>query len=138
MQGFAGKWLAIRHPDFEPHHHPLSIARWGARKLGYTEPLPDELATVAARVLHYGYGAFAGAVFATRVRRSLAGLYWPVRGPLFAWGLWSAAFFGYIPLLGIYKWPWDWEHAERQTTLLSHTVYGLTLAVLLEVLDCDE
>ena len=68
MTGFAVNWLSLRHPEFERHHHPLSIVQWAARKLGRAEPLRESSARPLARAIHYGFGALSGVAFATVVR----------------------------------------------------------------------
>lgn len=137
MTGFAVNWLSLRHPDFPRHHHPLSIVQWANARLGNEDPLPESSARPLARALHYGFGALSGIAFSIWVRKLPIPLPWPVRGAMFAWFLWVIAFCGYIPGLGIYKPAWRFELPERETTFLSHTVYGMTLAALLEALESD-
>jgi hypothetical protein len=82
------------------------------------------LLVMIALVLHFGYGALAGALFAAGARRvTLAS------GLFFGVALWGAAVAVYAPLIGL-GFVASHEPALAALTLPAHLLYGGTLGLL--------
>jgi hypothetical protein len=127
---------------------PMSLLMLGAKRAGLMGAQPPEKITarlmsragwrrrskesqdLAATLLHLGFGAGAGALFAV-LRRSLR-LPLPavVQGVAFGSGVWFVSYMGWVPWLQIMP-PADEDRPGRpQTMLAAHWVYGGVLGAL--------
>jgi len=87
-------------------------------------------------LMHFGFGTMFGAVFALVPRR--VPLPAPVRGVLFALGVWAASYLGWLPAAQILP-PASKHPAERNALMIiAHVVWGAGMALLLERLDPAE
>jgi hypothetical protein len=93
-----------------------------ARSTGWLRERPLWLAL--ALVVHFGYGALAGAIYASAARRVSV-----VTGIFFGLGLWGVAVAVYAPLLGL---GFVGGHVPGLAALALpiHLVYGVTLGAL--------
>jgi hypothetical protein len=82
------------------------------------------LLVVVALVLHFGYGALAGALFAAGARRVTV-----AAGTLFGLALWGVAVAVYAPLIGL-GFVAAHEPALAALVLPAHLIYGVTLGAL--------
>jgi uncharacterized membrane protein YagU involved in acid resistance len=108
---------------------PRKITRAALRKVApraARDPVTVDAATI---VTHLGFGASMGAVYALLARRpSLAS------GVLFGTAVWAVSYAGWAPALHVMPWP-DRDRAGRPSSMLvSHWVYGATLAKTLRML----
>jgi uncharacterized membrane protein YagU involved in acid resistance len=117
----------------------------GAKRAGFVGGMPPEKVTskllhragiehtraqqdALATVLHFGFGATAGAAFGVLAPRSLiarvpAGLTYGV-------AIWGVSYMGWMPALGIMP-PPERDRRDRQAVMLAaHLVYGTTLALM--------
>jgi hypothetical protein len=84
----------------------------------------DALATL----LHFGFGAAAGAGFGLLAPRRLIARV--PAGVAYGAAIWGVSYLGWVPALGIMA-PADRDRRDRQAVMLaSHLVYGAALAVL--------
>ncbi len=83
----------------------------------------DALATVA----HYGFGAAAGAVFATLHRRVRLPVPAVAQGMAFGLLVWATSYKGWLPALGIMPPSQRDRPGRRRTMVLGHLVYGAVL-----------
>ena len=123
----------------------MSVIMFGARQLGLMGGMPPEKITAKflnragvrrsagqqdalATLLHFGFGAAAGAGFGLVAPRRVI-----VRVPAgMAYGaaIWGVSYLGWVPALGIMA-PADRDRADRQVVMLTgHLIYGATLGLL--------
>jgi uncharacterized membrane protein YagU involved in acid resistance len=124
----------------------MSSLMVGAKRAGFVGEMPPEKITAAmlqragidrsgdqqdalAAVLHFGFGATAGAAFGVIAPKSLV-----VRVPAgMAYGaaIWGVSYMGWVPALGIMP-PADRDRRDRQAVMLAaHLIYGTALAVMI-------
>jgi Family of unknown function (DUF6789) len=83
-------------------------------------------------LLHLGFGAFWGLVFALSFRRSRVR---PIRdGGVFGLVLWVGAFGGYMPAMGISRSLRQMKPYELMRTLLCHLTYSITTITFLRTM----
>lgn len=88
-------------------------------------------------VAHFGFGAGLGATYAALgsplLRRvpAVAGLPAPLRGAVFALGVWSGTYGAAIPALGLVPPPGRDQPGRQPRLVTAHLVYGATLGALL-------
>jgi uncharacterized membrane protein YagU involved in acid resistance len=123
----------------------MSSVMVGAKRAGLVGGMPPEKITAAmlhrtgighsgaeqdalAVLLHFGFGATAGAAFGVIAPRPLI-----VRVPAgLAYGaaIWGVSYMGWVPALGIMP-PPERDRRDRQAVMLAaHLVYGTALAVM--------
>lgn len=134
VAGMAGVITTLRRALVPPEQlittHPEKVIERAWQAVGGD---PAELDVMTRRrlgdALHFGFGAFWGAVYALATQhRELD----PVKsGLLVASALWVGAFCGYMPLLGIQEGAWRWRGRELLLTGSAHAAYGVTMTVVL-------
>jgi hypothetical protein len=111
--------------------HPEKIVERGAAMAGMEE-LDDQTRRRLGDLIHFGYGAAWGAVYAVLSRGGAAN---PVAGGLaLAGGLWAFGFNVLMPVLGVQAGPWKWGKREFVFTISAHIAYGLVTAGTLDQL----
>jgi uncharacterized membrane protein YagU involved in acid resistance len=124
----------------------MSSLMIGAKRAGFVGGMPPEKITAAmlrrtgighggdqqdvlAAVLHFGFGAAAGAAFGVIAPKRLM-----VRVPAgVAYGaaIWGVSYMGWVPALGIMP-PAQRDRRDRQAVMLgAHLIYGTALAVMI-------
>jgi uncharacterized membrane protein YagU involved in acid resistance len=102
----------------------ITAAMLHRAEIGHTGAQQDALATL----LHFGFGATAGAAFGVIAPRPLI-----VRVPAgLAYGaaIWGVSYMGWVPALGIMP-SAEHDRRDRQTVMLAaHLIYGTALAVM--------
>lgn len=115
---------------------PQSVEVWVLdEKLGLPRR-PAALDHLADQVLHLGYGAATGALYAAalgRRRRSLAG-----RGVGLGLPLWAFGNLVLLPALGIAKPAWRARPSETAVNLAAHLLYGLATALVTDELESQK
>jgi hypothetical protein len=123
----------------------MSLLMLGARKLGITGGLPPEKITsrllnragvartakqqdAMATLLHFGFGAGAGAAFGVVAKRV------PVPsiplGMAYGTAIWGVSYMGWVPMLGLMP-PAHRDRRGRQVVMLAgHLVFGAALGAL--------
>jgi len=93
---------------------------------GYTvdRRLTPEEARVAAPVVHYAYGAFAGAVYGAMAERSAA--IRSLSGAAYGTLLWAAGDEIAVPLFGLSPPSTEFPASVHAQALAAHIVYGVT------------
>jgi hypothetical protein len=94
---------------------------------------PAALDHLADQVLHIGYGATAGALYAAtigRQQRSIAG-----RGLGLGLPLWAFGNLLLLPGLGIAKPAWRSRPSETAVNIAAHLLYGLATALVTDELE---
>lgn len=110
-------------PDAPMKTHPEQVAERIYEVAGRSEDLDVRTRRRLGDLLHYGFGAMQGIVYARYIDpRDHNPL---VSGPVFALGLWAAGFCGYLPALGIHPPPWRWKPLEFLITWGTHTTFGV-------------
>lgn len=125
---------------------PMTIAMFGARRLGLMRELPPKTITNAALdaadvdaperdvnalagVAHLAYGAGCGALYAAIAPRSRAST-GSVLGMMFGTAVWFASYQGWVPAVGIMP-PASRDRPGRPATMfVAHLVFGATLGAL--------
>ncbi|MFQ5878730.1 MAG: hypothetical protein ACE5IZ_00935 [Dehalococcoidia bacterium] len=119
-------------PDFPGRSHPKLIVHRALQAVGREGALTDQREQLIGSAIHYWYGGFWGAIYGLIHDRL------PVPSVLSGWllgmFLWNISFPGWIPALGIAEPAWKFQKAETVGTLLSHTSYGITTAMLFRAL----
>lgn len=137
VAGMAGVITTLRRglvpPDELVKTHPEKVIERAWQAAGGDV---DQLDVMTRRrlgdLLHFGFGAFWGAVYAlVSQQRELDPL---KSGTLVGAALWIGAFCGYMPLLGIQEGAWHWKGRELVLTGSAHAAYGVTMAVVLRSL----
>jgi hypothetical protein len=115
---------------------PQSVEVWALdEKLGLPRR-PAALDHLADQVLHLGYGATAGALYAAAVGRgprSLAG-----RGLGLGLPLWAFGNLVLLPGLGIAKPAWRSRPSETAVNVAAHLLYGLATALVTDELESQK
>lgn len=136
VAGMAGTITTLRRslvpPGEEIVTHPERVVERVREVLGYE----DEIDTITRRrladILHFGFGATWGMVYALATRRRAID---PLKGGATTGAvLWLTAFWGYMPALGVQPGAWTWEKREYLLTGSAHLAYGMTMATVLETL----
>jgi hypothetical protein len=123
----------------------MSIVMLGAKQLGLMGDMPPEKITARllsragvrrsaaqqdalATVLHFGFGAAAGAGFGV-VAPGPVTIRVPA-GMAYGAAIWGVSYLGWVPALGIMA-PAQRDRVDRQTAMLAgHLVFGATLGLL--------
>jgi uncharacterized membrane protein YagU involved in acid resistance len=124
----------------------MSALMVGAKRAGFVGEMPPETITATmlhragvghsgdqqdalATVLHFGFGAAAGAAFGVIAPKPLM-----VRVPAgMAYGaaIWGVSYMGWVPAFGIMP-PADRDRRDRQAVMLAaHLIYGTALALFI-------
>jgi hypothetical protein len=107
---------------------PQSVAVWALDEKLDLPRRPAALDHLADQVLHVGYGAAAGALYAAaagRGRRSIAG-----RGVGLGLPLWAFGNLLLLPALGIAKPAWRSRASETAVNIGAHLLYGVATALV--------
>jgi hypothetical protein len=115
---------------------PQSVEIWALdEKLGLRRR-PAALDHVADQLLHLGYGAASGALYAAalgRHRGSVVG-----RGLGLGLPLWAFGNMVLLPALGIAKPAWRSRPSETAVNLGAHVLYGLATALVTDELESQK
>lgn len=136
VTAMGGVGLTVRRafldPDKPMKTHPEQVVERLSELAGRRDHLDVRTRRRLGDLIHFGFGALQGAVFAHLVRdRDVDPL---VAGPAFAAGLWVAGFCGYLPALKMHEPPWRWHPLEFLITGGTHTTYGIVTALSLKAL----
>ena len=108
---------------------PREVAEALAVKTGASRHLTEQQVEWLSLALHFGYGAFTGALFGTIAPRRIgAGM---AAGMVFGLGVWSASYFGWLPATGVRHSPRYDVPARTQLIMASHLVWGAAAGLLL-------
>jgi uncharacterized membrane protein YagU involved in acid resistance len=123
----------------------MSSVMMGAKQAGFVGGMPPEKITATmldrtgighsgaeqdalATLLHFGFGATAGAVFGVLAPKPLIARV--PAGMAYGAAIWGVSYMGWVPALGIMP-PAERDRRDRQAVMLAaHLVYGTALAVL--------
>ncbi len=109
--------------------HPEKIVERAAAMVG-TDELDDQTRRRLGDLIHFGYGATWGAIYAGWTAARVVN---PVTGGLaLAGGLWAFGFNVLMPGLGVQAGPWKWGKREFILTISAHIAYGLVTTGTLE------
>jgi hypothetical protein len=125
----SGTMAAAHHAHLLGEPPPKKITRAALREVGTPlarRPLVVDAAAIAA---HVGFGAGMGALYALVSRRPSA-----ASGVLFGSAVWLVSYAGWVPALGIMAPPAEDRPGRPSSMLLSHWVFGATLARTLRAL----
>lgn len=110
--------------------HYEMVVEWTAEKAGHEEEIEPASRIRMGELLHLSFGAFWGLVFALVFRKR------PVRpllhGTVFGASLWTGAFGGYMPALGVSRSIKDMNTYEFMRTLVCHLTYAVTTTTFLK------
>jgi uncharacterized membrane protein YagU involved in acid resistance len=108
---------------------PREVAEVIAVKAGVSRQLTETQVQWLALALHFGYGAFTGAIFGTIApRRVSTGI---GAGMLFGLGVWTTSYLGWLPATGVRHSPKYDVPARTALILASHVVWGAAAGLLL-------
>lgn len=122
-----------RLPWWERHSlPPHKITRHFSHRVGMKNSLGETGQVAASVVSHFGYGAAAGAAYATIAEKGRLPGY--AKGIVFGLFVWAASYQGWLPAARILR-PVA-EHAPRRTTMMivAHIVWGLWVGLVDEKL----
>ena len=136
VAGMAGVITTLRRalvpPDEVITTHPELVVERIKRAIGYEGDLDPMTRRRLADILHFGFGATWGTVYAVLTRDRDVD---PLLGGAAAGSLlWVSAFWGYLPALGVQPGAWTWEKREHLLTGSAHLAYGMTMATVLHSL----
>jgi uncharacterized membrane protein YagU involved in acid resistance len=111
---------------------PSEITAVLTGKTGLEPPLESREHLALTLASHFGYGTAAGAGYG--LLGSRLPLPATLRGVLYGLAMWASSYVGWLPLAGVLR-PAT-EHPARRTALMlaAHVVWGLTLALVYELL----
>ena len=127
----------------------MSAVMFGAKRLGLMGQMPPEKITarfldrlgwtsrsgptqdLLATIVHVGFGAAAGSLFAILERRYRPPAPPVLAGIVFATGVWLVSYQGWVPALGIMAPPSRDRPGRPQSMLVAHLVFGAVLGALL-------
>jgi uncharacterized membrane protein YagU involved in acid resistance len=108
---------------------PREVAEALAVKAGVSRHLSEIQMEWLSMALHFGYGAFTGAVFgALAPRRIPEGV---AAGMLFGLGVWTTSYLGWLPATGVRHSPRFDVPARTALVLTSHLVWGAAAGLLM-------
>lgn len=75
---------------------------------------------------HLAYGATCGTLFSLSRRWTPGSPH--VAGPLFGLSVWAISYLGFVPALRLYPWPADDSRPRQVVMIVTHGLFGLTVA----------
>jgi uncharacterized membrane protein YagU involved in acid resistance len=108
---------------------PQEVTEGVLEKAGADDALaPDEKAQFAV-ASHFMFGAAAGAVYGPL--SAVLPLRSPAGGVLYALGVWSSAYLGYLPATGVRHSATEDRSSRNALMIAAHVAWGASMAVLL-------
>jgi hypothetical protein len=102
---------------------------FGSRLRHRASPQKDAMATL----LHFGFGAGAGALFTVLHRRLRPPISPLLQGIVFGSAVWFVSYMGWAPALGLMPPPYR-DRPDRQLVMvLAHWIYGATLGAVVQM-----
>ena len=128
---------------------PMSLLMMGAQKMGLMGKQPPEKITEAALdaadepvqepvedllsvVNHFAFGAAAGALYGALRRDNISQV---AQGTVFATGVWSVSYMGWVPALGIMPPAHRDREGRPESMFVAHLVFGACLGALTQWLE---
>lgn len=129
---------------------PMSLLMLGAQKMGLMGKQPPEKITEAALneimdepvqepvedalsvVNHFAFGAVAGALYGGLRREEMSQI---AQGMVFATGVWSGSYMGWVPALGIMPPATRDREGRPESMFVAHLVFGACLGALTQWLE---
>jgi hypothetical protein len=115
---------------------PQSVEVWVLDEKLDLPRRPAALDHVADQVLHLGYGATAGALYAATVGRGGGSI--ARRGLGLGLPLWAFGNLFLLPALGIAKPAWRSRPSETAVNVAAHLLYGLATALVTDELESQK
>ncbi len=110
--------------------HYEMVVEWVAEKAGNEGEIEPASRIRQGELLHLGFGAFWGLVFALMFRRRIVR---PLpHGIVYGTTLWTGAFGGYMPVFGISRSLKEMNNYELLRTLVCHLTYAVTTTTFLK------
>jgi len=110
--------------------HYEQVVEWVAEKAGHEEEIDPASRVRRGELLHLGFGAFWGLMFAVIFRKQKVRPL--MHGSFFGITLWTGAFGGYLPALGISRSFKDMNVYEFFRTVVCHLTYAITTVTFLK------
>lgn len=110
--------------------HYEKVVEWAAEKAGKEEEIDPASRVRQGEMLHLGFGALWGLVLALLLRRRQVRPL--LHGSIFGATLWTGAFGGYLPALGISRSFREMNAYEFLRTVVCHLTYAVTTATFLK------
>lgn len=107
---------------------PQAVEVWAKDRAGLTRPRASATHHVADQMLHLGYGAACGALYALTVRPHAN----PARALGLGGGLWAFSSIVLFPALKIARPLWRAAPREEAVNFSAHALYGAATVYLLE------
>lgn len=115
---------------------PRQITENAAASAGVDLGPDEETHQAAALAAHFGYGAAAGALYATYAGST--GLPRAAEGMMYGVMVWGGSYLGLLPGAGLYRSATQ-ESASRNVLMISaHLIWGASLGVLLPSLSAQD
>ena len=117
--------VADAQSHFDHRERELATTKVADEALGRAGDLPPEERQTAGAIVHYMYGAAAGAAYGltTRTLRRSG----PELGLLYGLGLWAAGILIALPALRLTRSPKHYTLEEHAFGLIGHLAYGVVL-----------
>jgi len=93
-------------------------------------PRSESAEDAAATVSHFGYGASAGALFASLLQGRLLPKHPVIEGLLFGGVVWAVSYFGWVPAVGAMPSPSHDRRGRTVSMAIAHAVFGAVLGWL--------
>ena len=117
----------------QAEHPPEQIVEWAEERVGEPATLSNTEKMTAAMVLHFGYGAAAGALYGL-LRPRVEGMPATLAGAMFGTGVWAVSLEGWLPALGIAPATTDQAPRKWPMPVLEHVTYGVVTALAYDAL----
>src|SRR5688572_22337847 len=114
---------------------PQAVEVWAARKAGVTAR-PAAAHHVADQLIHLGYGATFGALYAASLAPAADGVV--KRGLALGVPLWAFGSLLLFPALGIGKPAWHSRPVENLVNVAAHALYGVATALLTDEFEAQK
>lgn len=129
--------VVARRAGLVHQHAPEGITRSLLVRSGIESSPSREQQDVVAGVLHLGFGAIGGVMFAAAAKplarrgRPLGQVPFTLSGMLYGLGVYAVSYLGWLPALGLMPPPPKDEPARPPLMVVAHLIYGAVLARLL-------
>ncbi|MBA2364462.1 MAG: hypothetical protein H0V86_13120 [Chloroflexia bacterium] len=107
--------------------HPPELVAAAVLRAGNRSDVQKEKQHVLAVVGHFAFGIGGGALFGVLHRRLRLPISPVVHGALYATGIWSVSYFGWVPALGIMPSAEDDRPGRPLLMVTAHWIFGAVL-----------
>lgn len=116
---------------------PKEITEASLDAIGLRDHVDEPVVDLLTAGTHLGFGAAAGALFAVLHRWLDLPVHAVIQALLFATGVWTVSYMGWVPALGIMPPAHRDEPGRPESMVAAHWIYGAVLGVITEAWKVD-